>query len=314
MKNAFVVILVLVAFVAGGLGVYLLTNDNSVSQERDDDENNVTQDNEVADDESPDAMEEEDPSQTIIGQSVEGRDIIAYHYLSARGAQAGGDGEKELVLVGGIHGGYSPNTSLLAYETITWLDKDKSVIPEGVKVTVIPALNPDGLYEATGIEGQFTDDDIDEDDAESVAGRFNANDVDLNRNFDCQWSSTATWRSRDVDGGTEAFSEPETKAVRDYINSATPAAVVVYYSAAGGVYASGCDDAVSAESVELTNLYAEAADYPAHETFDSYATTGDMANWLAKKNIPSTSVLLSDHLNSEWSKNRAGIEAVMEKL
>ena len=42
-----------------------------------------------------------------IGKSVEERDITAYHY---------GTGETELLFVGGIHGGYSWNTSLVAYE------------------------------------------------------------------------------------------------------------------------------------------------------------------------------------------------------
>lgn len=303
MKNIFIIVLVLVAFAAGGAGVYFLTNDPTTF-EGDRSEDGVTQgDNST--DEVSDSAEDEDPGQTVIGTSVEGRDIIAYHY---------GEGEKELVLIGGIHGGYSPNTSLLAYEAINWLEQEPTVIPEGVRVTVIPALNPDGLYEVTGKDGQFESNDVDATDAESVAARFNANDVDLNRNFDCQWSSTATWRSREVSGGDNAFSEPETAAVRDYIMNNRPEAVVVYYSAAGGVYASGCGDTVSASSVDLTNLYADATDYAAHESFDSYATTGDMANWLAKEGIPSTSVLLSDHTNTEWSQNRLGIEAVIDSL
>jgi hypothetical protein len=32
---------------------------------------------------------------------------------------------------------------------------------------------------------------------------------------------------------------------------------------------------------------------------------------MAKEGIPAISVLLSDHENTEWAKNRAGIEAVL---
>src|SRR3989344_4219617 len=50
--------------------------------------------------------------QTVIGKSIEGRDILAYHY---------GTGTKELLFVGGIHGGYEWNTALVAYELIGYL-------------------------------------------------------------------------------------------------------------------------------------------------------------------------------------------------
>jgi hypothetical protein len=41
------------------------------------------------------------------------------------------------------------------------------------------------------------------------------NDVDLNRNFDCKWQPTSTWRSTSVSAGTQPFSEPEAAAIRD---------------------------------------------------------------------------------------------------
>jgi beta-lactamase superfamily II metal-dependent hydrolase len=35
-----------------------------------------------------------------------------------------------------------------------------------------------------------------------------------------------------------------------------------------------------------------------------------MVNWLAKKNIPAISVLLTTHQDTEWNKNLAGIKAM----
>jgi hypothetical protein len=145
-----------------------------------------------------------------------------------------------------------------------------------------------------------------------VDGRFNANGVDLNRNFDCEWQSEGTWQTRTVDGGDAPFSEPAAAAIRDYVRSNEPAAVVAYYSAAGGVYSSSCRNGILPDTAALTNAYANAAGYPAYEEFDFYEITGDMVNWLAKNDIPGISVLLSDHESPEWSKNRAGVEAVLE--
>jgi hypothetical protein len=62
----------------------------------------------------------------------------------------------------------------------------------------------------------------------------------------------------------------------------------------------------------MMNAYAKASGYPAHESFDFYETTGDVANWLAKVNTPAISVLLSNHTSTEWTKNQAGIKAVLE--
>jgi hypothetical protein len=145
-----------------------------------------------------------------------------------------------------------------------------------------------------------------------VAGRFNANTVDLNRNFDCDWQASALWQNKNVSGGSSAFSEPESKAIKNYVETNKPKAVVVWYSSAGGVYASSCHNGVSSETKTLTKTYATASGYPAYENFDFYEITGDMVNWLAKINIPAISVLLTNHTETEWSKNLKGIEAVLK--
>lgn len=239
----------------------------------------------------------------VIGSSVENRDITAYRY---------GTGEKHLVFVGGIHGGYSWNTVLVAYELMDYLENNRENIPENVRVTVIPTLNPDALNVAVDVEGRFSRDDVDEAAADTIESRLNANDVDLNRNFDCDWRETGTWQSRDVSGGKRPFSEPESEAFRNFISSNKPSAVLVWYSAAGGVFASSCHNDVSDETKNLTRLFAEASGYRAYEEFDFYEITGDMVNWLARENIPAISVLLSTHNEVEWEENQKGIEAMLD--
>jgi hypothetical protein len=240
----------------------------------------------------------------VIGHSAGNRDIVAYHY---------GTGTDEILFVGGIHGGYEANTSLLAYELTDWLDDHRADLPGNERITVIPVVNPDGIAKVTGNSGgRFAAADI-KAGTDTVPGRFNDNDVDLNRNFDCDWQAEGVWQTKTVSGGTAAFSEPETQAIRSYVQAHSPRAVVVYYSAAGGVYASNCHSGVPAETETLTDLYAKASGYPAHESFDFYATTGDMVNWLAKQGVPGISVLLTNHTDVEWDKNLKGIQAVIDR-
>ncbi len=294
MKKVIILLVAVVVFLIGLVTFFVLNRGGENDPTPIEPENNLT--------EVETTPEEVDDGLTVIGTSTEGRTITAYHY---------GEGEKEVVFVGGIHGGYSWNTAAVAYELMEYLENDPEAVPAGVRVTVIPVLNPDGLAEVVDAEGPFEPEDITATDEEKISSRFNANDVDINRNFDCDWQSTSTWQSRNVSGGSRAFSEPEAAAFRDMIDDMDPAAVVVWYSAAGGVFASSCHNDVLSETTELTNLFAEAAGYRAYEEFDFYEITGDMVNWLAKERIPAISVLLTNHTDVEWEKNRAGVEAVL---
>ena len=242
----------------------------------------------------------------VIGKSASGRDIVAYHYGAATGT--------EVLFVGGIHGGYSWNTAKVAYEAMAHLDASPTVIPAGVRVTVVPVLNPDGLSKvlsADKLAGPFAAPDVDGSEAARTAGRFNGNTVDLNRNFDCDWQADAVWQSKKVSGGTAAFSEPEAQAVKAYVAAHPVSAAIVWYSSAGGVFASNCHDGVLPETKSLLATFSKASGYPAHEEFNFYEITGDMTNWFAKEGIPAISVLLTDHDGTEWSKNQKGLDAVL---
>jgi hypothetical protein len=87
----------------------------------------------------------------------------------------------------------------------------------------------------------------------------------------------------------------------------------VWYSSAGGVFASNCHNGILPETLTLTNTFAKASGYPAYNDFNFYEITGDMVNWLAKEEIPAISVLLTNHTDTEWTKNKAGIEAVLKQ-
>jgi hypothetical protein len=251
----------------------------------------------------PQPKEPENKEKSVIGKSVEEREIVAYHF---------GSGEKEILFVGGAHGGYSWNTSLLMYQTVDYLKANSSAIPGNIKVTIIPVLNPDGLSKVVGIAGPFKSSDIVSNPDLKIASRFNARLIDINRNFDCNWKATGTWQNKTVSGGTAAFSEPESAAIRDYAKTRKLAAVVAWYSAGGGVYSSICGNGILPETQTITDIYAKAAGYPAYKNFESYQVSGDMTDWFAKNNVPAISVLLSSYDGVEWDKNLAGLKALFE--
>lgn len=245
-----------------------------------------------------------DKTKTVLGKSVQGRDIMAYHF---------GEGEKEILIVGGMHGGYSWNTSLLSFELMDYYRANAAKIPASVKVTIVPVLNPDGLSLVVGTSSVFTKADVSSSESTRIAGRFNGHEVDLNRNFDCDWKSSGTWQSRQVSGGTSAFSEPESQALRSYVEMKKPAAAIVFYSAAGGVFPSQCGEPLT-ETLALTDAYAKVSGYKAFADFDFYEITGDMPNWLSKIGVPAISVLLTSHETTEWTKNQKGVETIVNRF
>jgi len=248
-------------------------------------------------------------SQRVIGKSVEGRNIDAYTYLPS--ADVEGSDAIHIVFVGGVHGGYEWNSVLLAYRFLDYLEANPSVIPSNITVTVIPSANPDGVYKVVGKEGRFTVADV-PDDVATAPGRFNANEVDLNRNFDCKWKPESKWRDAVVSAGTSAFSEPEAIAIRDFVLEKTPDAVIFWHSQANSVYASECEDGILPETLDIMNAYANASGYSPVSSFDAYETTGDAEGWLASIGIPAITVELKTHETVEWEENLRGIKAFFE--
>lgn len=289
-KQRTVTILILLAIGVAVL-VFVKTRQNAI-------ENVIEESSPIESNEIP---EIQGPQHTIIGTSVEGRQIEAYTY---------GKGNTPVLFVGGIHGGYEWNSVLLSYQFMDYLETHPEIIPENLRIVVIPSANPDGVYAVIKKEGRFARADVPAVVDTTGTGRFNAHNVDLNRNFDCKWKPESTWRGNTVSAGTAAFSEPEAVAIRDFVLATKPASVVFWHSQSNAIYASECEAGILPETRAIMNAYSSGSTYPAVDSFTAYAITGDAEGWLASINIPAITVELKTHESIEWDRNLAGINAL----
>lgn len=226
-----------------------------------------------------------------IGESVLGQPIEAYRF---------GSGATGIVLVGGIHGGSEANTVRLAMEFITLFQRSADLIPSAVSLYIIPNMNPDG-YAQAGIEG-----------------RVNANGVDLNRNWDCRWQkNSGLYKGAAYHTGTRAFSEPESRAVRNFVDYVGAETVVFYHSHGGFIFYGDCNG--NSGSRELARAVRAATEYPiwnpAHSLGDPNQPqiTGDATDYFDRNGIASIGIELTttDATNIDWELSQSGLLAIL---
>jgi len=222
----------------------------------------------------------------VVGQSVQGRDILAWRF---------GGGEKIVLVVGGIHAGFEANTVMLVNELVNHFSATPADVLPGITLILIPAANPDGLM--LGRES---------------GGRFNANDVDLNRNWGCEWSATAYWQDKRVNPGGVAFSEPETRAIGQLIRDLRPGAAIFYHAAARGVFAGNCVG--DHGSAALAAVIGEASGYPYSEAWSAYPVSGTAATWADGLGVPAVDLELSGTRETEFVPNLRALMAVQAWL
>ncbi|MBD3383747.1 hypothetical protein GF407_02370 [candidate division KSB1 bacterium] len=151
---------------------------------------------------------------TSIGKSIEGRDILALR-LSAN--SPGVEGRASLLCFGGIHARevISPLAVMRFLDYLLDNQHDLAVqeILDQADIWFIPCLNPDGLYYVEHVDNMWRKNRRDNGD-----GTFG---VDLNRNFSFQWGfdnvGSSPLPSRETFRGAGPFSEPESRALRDFL-------------------------------------------------------------------------------------------------
>nr|WP_255622160.1 M14 family zinc carboxypeptidase [Tessaracoccus sp. OS52] len=138
-------------------------------------------------------------SRQLIGHSVQGREIWAY--------QVGDPSATKVALILGQMHGEEPAGTLSAWGII---NDHRSV--KGIQLWVVPSMNPDGA---------------------AVRKRQNANGVDLNRNWPINYEANEPGTR--YYAGTGPLSEPESKAMSEFIAAVQPQQMVSIHQPLTGV-------------------------------------------------------------------------------
>jgi len=225
----------------------------------------------------------------LIGYSVLNRPIDVYTF---------GQGENQYLIIAGIHGGYEGNTVDLANQLMVYISQHPEVIPSGATLYIIPDMNPDAVARGRNVDA-----------------RVNANGVDLNRNFPtpnwvADWDHTNCWNDRPTTGGTYGGSEPETKAVMNFLISHRIQAMISYHSAALGVFPGG--DPWQRASKDLADGLSNVTGYPYPPIDIGCTYTGTLADWAVEHGVgAAVDMELANHQDSDFNKNIKAMKVLL---
>lgn len=221
-----------------------------------------------------------------LGLSGQGRPIQALRV---------GDGPRKLVVVGDTHGGPEANTYQLTIQLTDYFRAHLDAVPPGVRLYLIPSLNPDGL---------------------AIGTRFDGAGVDLNRNMNTDldacaendWSPTVQGARGIVSdtGGPYPDSQTESRLIRAFLLDA--AGAIFIHSNAGMVFPAFC---AHAPSISMAQAYAAGAGYEYSRYWPSYNITGGMSDWAESLGVAAITPELVTGDRSEYEQNLAGLQAVL---
>jgi carboxypeptidase T len=163
-------------------------------------------------------------------------------------------------------------------------DADLTAIVDNREIWLVPMVNPDGYAHAEAA----VDWRKNADDGESVCtggNPPNSYGVDLNRNYDLEWSTIGSSGNPCylTYHGSSGFSEPETQAVRDLVSGQQFDLVISLHSFGdlvlypwGYTYSSAPDDA---DLRATASVLAGFNGYMPQQSSDLYPTSGDTCDW-----------------------------------
>ncbi|AYC28920.1 M14 family zinc carboxypeptidase [Paenisporosarcina cavernae] len=179
-----------------------------------------------------------------IGLSLEGRAIYALKI---------GKGKKEVLFDAALHAREHMTTNVLlemmdSYSihyrnNASWAGYKPREVLDKVAIWFVPMMNPDGVTLVQGGMKAVKNGEL----ARKINGgstnfarwKSNVRGVDLNNNFDSEWSAlnvSAKKPAYHLYKGPKAFSEPESQALRDFINSRDFLSNMSYHTSGQVIY------------------------------------------------------------------------------
>lgn len=221
-----------------------------------------------------------------IGKSIEGRDIWA---LRVSGRLDVADQLPGSIFMGGHHARehLSVETPLRIIEDILnrYGNEDARIMAllDGRDLHFIPAVNPDGLEFdiATGSYKYWR--------KNRAQNRNGSYGVDLNRNYGHGWGTggSSSDPNSDVYMGPSAFSEPETRAIRDYVEANKNLTVLLSFHTFSqlilypwGAKYDGIENSNDRQVHEvMAKKMSEWNGYTPQQASDLYVASGDTTDW-----------------------------------
>lgn len=219
-----------------------------------------------------------------------------------------GSGKFAILFVSGIHGN-EVGTVKLARNLINWLEGSEDRYRD-FSFYIVPCLNPDGFEQACKNPDYFNGGSV---------GRFNANGVDINRNFETPnfqsnsfWAKGKNYREKTpVFAGDHANSEPEIKSITKLIKEKNINLVVAFHNAGGDVIGNTIEP-----SPCLAKTYCNVCGfkYETNEEWNKTLRTGTFKEWTELHNIPFIEIEGSSRWGSDWNRQKPGIMKILEIL
>lgn len=206
-----------------------------------------------------------------IGTSVQGRSIRTVTL---------GTGPRKVLWVGGIHGDEREGAHATA--SLPRAFRESKGAFDKVTLTILEDINPDGT--ALGV-------------------RWNANGVDLNRNYPAS-NFQASRRF-----GSQPLNQPESKLLHDFILELQPDLVIVAHSWRGDHFINH-----DGPAEHLAQRFSELSGYRVQPSDEIAPTPGSLGSWVGReKKIP---ILTLEYLRGRepvqaWNETREAILAVV---
>lgn len=237
-----------------------------------------------------------------IGKSIDGRDILAIHInTSPEALESGTSGKPGVIFMGAHHAREHLSVEiplmLVQYLLDNRRDPKIAALLDTRDIWVIPMVNPDGAeWDISSGKYRWW----------RKNRRNNGNGtfgVDLNRNYGFKWGTggSDTDPASDVFMGKTPFSEPETQAVRAFVEAHLNAKVLLSF-----------------------HTFSELILYPWGHTYDSVGSNRDlqvfekmattMAQWNKYKPQQSSDLYIASGDTTDWAYGEHGIFAFTFEL